>query len=331
MVSVASLSLPRLRQLLALEGGSVPGSILAQMQTDSRKGVRQLAERFVRRGERKRREDRRLDQMLQLESALWNSGIPYVAGVDEAGIGPLAGPVVAAAVIFPRGTRIAGVDDSKRVEPARRAQLAREIAEKAIATSVALAEVWEIDRLNIYQAGLLAMRRAVISLETQPNHLLLDARAVPGLPIPQDGIKKGDQVCFSIAAASILAKTHRDNLMWILDQQYPQYGLASHKGYGTLEHRTAIKQYGPSPIHRQSFPVFQELLGKFSDLFYTLREELAGVNSVSGLDCFQVRFDGVAAELARSERTRLRQKIVQKRNGLRRRSVSPEPMIADTG
>jgi ribonuclease HII len=175
------------------------------------------------------------------------------------------------------------------------------------------------------------MERAVAGLEPQPEHVLLDARVLPRLSISQESIKQGDQVSFSIAAASIIAKTHRDRLMLKLDHQFPQYGLASHKGYGTIEHQSAIKEYGPSPIHRQSFPVLLELLGKFSDLFYTLTREVEGMNSVSALDCFQGRFASLLEDLSPSERTRLRQKITRKRNGLRRHSVAPELTTAGAG
>jgi ribonuclease HII len=255
--------------------------------------------------------------MLHRENSLWNSGIRFVAGVDEAGIGPLAGPVVAAAVIFRPGTRILGVDDSKRIAPSRRRELSLAIQASAISTSVGFAEVVEINRLNIYQAGVLAMRRAIMGLEQRPDHILLDARVIPGLSIPQEGIKQGDQTCFSIAAASILAKTHRDRLMRDLDHRYPGYGFARHKGYATPEHQKAIRQNGPLPVHRLSFPVFQELLGKCSALFYTFEADLAAVESVPELDRFEEAFRCLSLQVNRFERDRLKQRIQRKRNALK--------------
>ncbi|MDN5862077.1 MAG: ribonuclease HII, partial [Salinisphaera sp.] len=176
-----------------------------------------------------------------------------VAGVDEAGVGPLAGPVVAAAVICPPSMRIAGVNDSKQLEATRRAALAEAIHAGALGVGVGVAEVEEIDRCNIYQASLQAMARAIRALPMRPEHLLVDARSLPGIGIPQESIIHGDGLSFSIAAASIIAKTHRDQLMQELDRCYPGYGLARHKGYGTAEHLQALHERGPSPIHRKSY------------------------------------------------------------------------------
>lgn len=195
----------------------------------------------------------RLERLLDRERVLWAGGLSRVAGVDEAGIGPLAGPVVAAAVVFPAGFGLEGVDDSKRLSPVRRRALAEEIRLGAASYGVAVVEPSEIDRLNIYQAGLLAMRRAVEGLHPAPQHLLVDGRRIPGLELPQERWIKGDARCHAIAAASILAKTERDALMESFDAEYPGYGFATHKGYATRSHRDAIRRLGPSPIHRRSF------------------------------------------------------------------------------
>ncbi len=196
---------------------------------------------------------RKLSALLRRERELWSEGCLRVAGVDEAGVGPLAGPVVAAAVIFPPGTGIRGVDDSKRLPPSRRERLAAEIREACAAHAVAVVEPGEIDRVNIYQATLFAMRRAVDALRLAPDWVLVDARRIPGIDVPQEAIVKGDARCHAIAAASILAKTVRDALMARYDAEFPGYGFADHKGYPTESHRDAIRRLGPCAIHRRSF------------------------------------------------------------------------------
>jgi ribonuclease HII len=173
--------------------------------------------------------------------------------VDEAGVGPLAGPVVAAAVIFPMGCGLPGVDDSKKLTPERRARLVLAIRECAVAIAVAIVEPDEIDRINVYQATLAAMGRAIDGLPVRPQHVLVDARRIPGCDLPQEAIIKGDARCHAIAAASILAKTTRDALMRRYDDEFPGYGFADHKGYPTEAHRDAIRRLGPCAIHRRSF------------------------------------------------------------------------------
>ncbi len=176
-----------------------------------------------------------------------------VAGVDEAGRGPLAGPVVAAAVILDPGRPIEGLDDSKRLAPAVRARLAAAIRERALAWALGRAEVDEIDRLNILQATLLAMRRAVEALRPRPDYALVDGDRWPPLPCPGEPVVGGDAREPAIAAASILAKTARDAEMVALDRRFPGYGFAAHKGYATAAHLAALRQLGPCPAHRRSF------------------------------------------------------------------------------
>ena len=188
-----------------------------------------------------------------LETLLWRVGILHVAGVDEVGMGPLAGPVVAAAVVLPTGTRIDGVADSKVLRAAVREKLAAEIRRQALAVGVAVVEPDEIDRLNIYQAGLRACRLAIEALAVVPGFVLVDGREIPGLTMPQSAYPKGDTFVCSIAAASIVAKVHRDALMCELDERYPGYGFARHMGYSTRAHFAAIREHGPSPVHRRSF------------------------------------------------------------------------------
>jgi len=206
---------------------------------------------------RARRQTRRLSRLLARERELWGGGMRHVAGIDEAGVGPLAGPVVAAAVIFPPGRGIRGVDDSKRLTAAQRESLAGTIRAAATAFAVVRVEPAEIDRLNIYHATLAAMRRAVEALAVRPEHLLVDGRVIPAIDVPQERWVKGDARCHAIAAASILAKTARDEWMVGYEADFPGYGFASHKGYPTPAHRSAIVRLGPSPIHRRSFALPQ--------------------------------------------------------------------------
>ena len=188
-----------------------------------------------------------------LETLLWRVGLKHVAGVDEVGMGPLAGPVIAAAVVMPPGSYVDGVADSKVLTAAARERLAEEIHRRALTVGIGVVEPEEIDRLNIYQAGLCALRRAVEALAVVPEFVLVDGREIPGLAMPQSAYPKGDSFVCSIAAASIVAKVHRDGLMRDLDRLYPGYGFARHMGYSTRAHFAAIREYGPSPIHRRSF------------------------------------------------------------------------------
>lgn len=191
--------------------------------------------------------------LLEIEETRRAAGYEWICGVDEAGRGPLAGPVCAAAVILPRGLDIAGLDDSKKLSDRRRRELYDVITGAAAAYAIALVDQERIDEINILQATFRAMEEAVAKLSPQPDLALVDGNREPVLSIPCETIVGGDGKCASIAAASILAKVTRDRLMEELDQQYPEYGFAVHKGYGTRRHYEALRQYGPCPIHRQSF------------------------------------------------------------------------------
>lgn len=198
-------------------------------------------------------EKKRLSKMLVHERKLGRDGITVIAGVDEVGAGCLAGPVLAAAVILPKNWRAAGINDSKKVTAKKRTLLAQIIREAAVAYAFGLCSPAEIDEMNILQASLEAMRRAVVGLATQPHHLLVDARHVPMLEVPQTALIKGDNLSLSIAAASILAKVERDLMMERLALEYPGYGLEQHRGYGTQMHLEALARLGATPIHRYSF------------------------------------------------------------------------------
>ena len=188
------------------------------------------------------------------EQAAAARGFSAVCGVDEAGRGPLAGPVCAAAVILPAGAVLPGLDDSKKLSTRRREQLYPQIIEQALAYGVAFASVEEIEEQNILNATFLAMNRAIAALQWPAGYALIDGNRIPaGCPVPCEAVVKGDAKSMSIAAASILAKVTRDRYMLELDTQYPQYGFAQHAGYGTKAHIAAIRTYGPSPVHRLSF------------------------------------------------------------------------------
>jgi len=214
--------------------------------------IRRLAQKHL---ELRLKEEARLDALTVYEQALYDEGLFLVAGLDEAGRGPLCGPVVAAAVILPPHARIWGLDDSKKLSPAKREELERRIKEKALFWAVAGVNNRLIDKYNILQAAYMAMKKALFRLPVIPQHLLLDALILPGCGLPQTSIVKGDAKSVSIAAASILAKCHRDRVMERFAQIYPQYSLEKHKGYPTAEHCQSIVKNGYSPIHRRSFKV----------------------------------------------------------------------------
>jgi len=193
------------------------------------------------------------------EAEVRTRGFRLIAGLDEAGRGPLAGPVVAAAVVLPPKGKWTGVDDSKKLSAGQREKIFPLLMEKALGVGVGIVEAQEIDRLNILQASLKAMQLAVEKLPLPPDFLLIDGIHALRVPLPQQAIPKGDQRCLSIAAASIVAKVTRDRLMTAYHDQYPEYNFARHKGYGTKEHLQAIRKYGCCPLHRQSFRTIYQL------------------------------------------------------------------------
>lgn len=192
---------------------------------------------------------------LKYETRLWERDVSHIAGIDEAGRGPLAGPVVAAAVVFPPDVYIEGVNDSKKLSPNKREELALVISETALSVSTGIIHEKEIDRINILQATYQAMREAIAALDVKPQHLFVDGHAIPNMNIQQTAIPQGDKQVFSIAAASIIAKVTRDRIMCEYDEMFPLYGFAKHKGYPTRQHVEALFQFGPCPIHRESFKV----------------------------------------------------------------------------
>lgn len=260
-------SLDILRAQLSGPGATLTPAQRRALAEDPRKGAQALLAAFDARRRRERQERGRQVRMLAHEREFWEAGILHVAGVDEVGVGPLAGPVLSAAVILPRDFALDGLNDSKQVLSAeRRQELAREIHLRATCVSFGRAEVEEIDRLNIRQATLLAMRRAVEGLTIRPQQLLIDAHRIPGVTLPQRPLVKGDALSASIAAASVVAKVARDALMVELDAQHPGYGLAEHAGYPTPEHLALLRERAPSPIHRRSFAPVRASFERFGDL-----------------------------------------------------------------
>ena len=194
-----------------------------------------------------------MTELWSIENEIYESGVAPLCGVDEAGRGPLAGPVCAAAVILPRGLVIEGLNDSKKLSGKKRELLYDEIIEKAVSYGIAFATVEEIEEKNILEATFLAMNRAIEKLSVQPALALIDGNRDRGIAVEARCVIGGDGKCADIAAASILAKVTRDRYMLQLAQQYPQYGFEKHKGYGTAAHYAAIRTFGPSPVHRMSF------------------------------------------------------------------------------
>ena len=277
--TILSRSIPELRELYLVRCRPVPKGLLEALEVDTRLGAHQLAKQIRGRYRSNRSEGQRLHTLLRFEIELWSQGYSLVAGVDEAGMAPLAGPVVAGAVILPKNYKLRGLNDSKKIlDHETREELAAQIKQDAICWSFGFAEVEEIDRINIYHAGLLAMQRALQGLTCLPDFVLVDARKIPHCPTPQRGIIRGDALSASIAAASIIAKTTRDAHMLEMDELYVGYGFASHKGYPTPEHCRALKELGALPIHRRSFGRVREVLGLDpvqSKLFEESPEELA--------------------------------------------------------
>ncbi len=255
-------SIPELKERFVDRERPVPKGLIEALENDTRLSAQHLAKQIRRRWRKNRAEGQRLHNLLSFEIELWAQGFNLIAGVDEAGMAPLAGPVIAGACILPQNYKLRGLNDSKQIlDEALRYELAKQIKADAIAWSVGRAEVEEIDTLNIYHAGLLAMRRAVEGLTSQPDFVLVDARRIPYCSAPQRGIIKGDTLSASIAAASIIAKTTRDALMCEFDQVHPGYNFATHKGYPTPEHCRLLKELGAAPIHRRSFARVREVLG----------------------------------------------------------------------
>ncbi len=246
------MAVPELKEWL-LSQAEVSDEVLLALRGDRRKGVQRILVRVERRIIRQGAERQRIAALWRYEQDLWLKGYQTIAGVDEAGRGPLAGPVVAAAVILPADWYAGGINDSKLVPENTRNGLAERIKKESLAWAIGIAQRDVIDRDNILQATLKAMQQAVHSLTIQPDCLIIDALRIPGVSCTQLPLIRGDGLSISVAAASILAKVTRDRLMVDLDRQFPGYGFARHKGYPTPDHLDALRRMGPCAIHRQSF------------------------------------------------------------------------------
>jgi ribonuclease HII len=303
---LSQLSVDEIRARYTRAAEPVSPQTLSKLKRDPRHGVRLIYATLKKRYERDSAERTRLDAMLNFERVLWRAGIEHIAGVDEVGMGPLAGPVIAAAVVFPPHTELTGIDDSKKLDVEQRVDAERRIRAQATGIAIGRAEVSEIDTVNIYHAGLLAMRRAVEALPMRPQHVLVDARSIPGIDVPQNCFDKGDGLDFSIAAASIVAKVHRDRLMDELAREHPEYGFERHKGYCTPEHQDAIRRLGPCAIHRTSFTFIRELRGEYSTLFYELKQRLDNAAATASLQAIEEELAACRDALSDNEQRKLR-------------------------
>lgn len=244
-------TISEIKKELELAEESLREELLIEYAKDTRSGVTALVRRYEKEKEKLEQEKVRIEQMKVYEKQYDHVG--YICGIDEAGRGPLAGPVVAGAVILPKDSKILWLNDSKKLSAKKREELYDVIMKEAVAVGVGYASPARIDEINILQATYEAMREAISKLRMKPQILLNDAVTIPGVEIPQVPIIKGDAKSVSIAAASIIAKVTRDRLMIEYDKIMPEYGFAAHKGYGAQSHIEAIKKYGPSPIHRKTF------------------------------------------------------------------------------
>lgn len=251
-MNVDRMSIAQIKTWLAQAGPEDVKAAWPILQQDGRKGVQLLLEKWQKEMERQRHKLERWQKLIAMESKLRQEGYCYIAGVDEVGRGPLAGPVVACAVILPSDFCLPDLNDSKQLSPSLRERLAEEIKNKALAYHAVFVGAEEIDRINIYRASQKAMVEAIGGLAIKPDYILTDAMPLP-LSLPHEPVVKGDMRVASIAAASILAKVERDSWMKKQGELYPGYGFEQNMGYGTKAHWQAIRRYGLTPLHRRSF------------------------------------------------------------------------------
>ena len=238
--------------------------VFKEFEKDSRSGVQKEIEKRKKAIQAEMDENLRLGAMLRYEKELYVQGINLIAGVDEVGRGPLAGPVVAAAVILPQNCKIKGLNDSKKIPKKKHKEIFQAVKDSALAIGIGIMDNHVIDQVNIHEATKLAMKEAISQLEPQPEHLLIDAMRLD-LPITQTSIIKGDANSLSIAAASIIAKVTRDNIMANYDQEFPGYDFSQNAGYGTAKHLEGIEKHGVTPIHRTSFEPIKTLVASSKD------------------------------------------------------------------
>jgi ribonuclease HII len=315
------LSIARIQELLA--GADVSEELISALSRDPRRGVARAVAAHARRQAARTREAVRLAALYERETGIARRLRIPVGGTDEVGRGPLAGPVLAACVVIPAGPRIEGLDDSKALDPGQRERLDREIRRVALGIGIGSVEPEDIDRLNIRQASILAMERAVEACRpVRPGYLLVDALRLPGCALPQEAIIRGDATCAVIAAASIVAKVARDRLMVDLDRRYPGYGFARHKGYGTEEHLERLRTLGASPIHRRTFAPVNDLdpercVARF-------RRVMAAARTVAELADAGAAFRRHAPRMEPAVLSALRREYARRRSHLSRTGTAPE-------
>lgn len=299
-------------------------AFLDLLEADPRRGMRELARKTRSRRRAERTERTRLQRMLKHERTLWKKGFTHVAGVDEAGRGPLAGPVVAAAVILPQGLKIEGLDDSKVLKPEEREALFDRITSEAVAVGVGAVPADEIDRINIYHATLSAMREAIHGLDPRPDRVLVDGNRPPESGFSELAIVGGDAASQSIAAASVVAKVTRDREMTAWDRTYPGYGFASHKGYASEVHLGALQDLGPCPIHRRSFCTVEEALANWSDAFKEVRSAVDAFTRLAELDAWERQLARRHAGLTLEEKDEIAKRIQRRRRQLQSPGIAGE-------
>ncbi|HFI0631842.1 TPA: ribonuclease HII [Streptococcus suis] len=238
---------------------SLDSPVWTDLAQDERAGVQAAIKKRRKELEKEAAEDARLEAMLSYEKALYENGVEWIAGIDEVGRGPLAGPVVAAAVILPKGCKIRYLNDSKKIPKSKHEAIYQEVMERAVAVGVGVKNAAVIDQVNIYEATKLAMLEALGQLSQEPEHLLIDAMKL-NTPLPQTSIIKGDANSLSIAAASIVAKVARDKMMADYDKEFSGYGFAKNAGYGTAEHLEGLNKLGITPIHRKTFEPIKSMV-----------------------------------------------------------------------
>lgn len=274
--------------------------------------MRDLGRRYLDACRARERERARLRRLLRFESECRGER-SFVAGIDEAGVSPIAGPVVAGAVVLPDGWIVDGLDDSKRLDPETRERLDREIRSAAIAVGVGVVSHQTIDRINIYQASLLAMRRALEDLDMTVGFALIDGRPPRSFPVAHRAIVGGDGKVRSIAAASIVAKVARDRILIESDRRWPGYGFARHKGYMTPEHIAALRRHGLCPIHRLSFPRVWEEADAMGERYREVESLLTQADSVASLEAAEFALDAARASLHAAEERLLQRRLDERR------------------
>ncbi|MGM0471648.1 MAG: ribonuclease HII [Bacillota bacterium] len=299
-------------ELEDLELASISKELLAELAADNRKGVQRLAQRWQRKKEKAARLRQQFREMKEFERQIVPADYEVIGGVDEAGRGPLAGPVVAAVVILPEDIFLPGLNDSKQLSATQREEFFACLQKEAVDLGVGIVDAKRIDQINIRNATYQAMREAVDNLEQPPEFLIVDGERIPQLELAQEKVVDGDARSISIAAASIIAKVTRDRMLDEYAQEYPEYGFINHKGYGTAEHLSALEEHGPSPLHRYSFSKVRE--AALGDDYQLFAQSLKQAESIRELESIATSIKESVDLLTQFELQELRS-IFSKRQG----------------